>query len=1413
LFDFLYIKEKSNVKNLLFFNKEGYPHNFQYNKDTESWEGKIIFDENSDQTFKTQSLHIFESVDPIEFTIDADLIHSDYNNNSGLTIIGETNFKNQLITNIQKVNESNEFYSKWIYGYDFNKKFPVGTIISFSGIIGIGIGSSDFTDDKFFTVLTVKKNAILIITDTSNDLFNFVYTPSGYISSINSISINDYNRNLLNNNFFNNLHENKKISILNSNYNDSIVTIKKTGITYSYLNELKLNGDLNNDFTLKLQFFTERPKLLDCDVTPLYINNINYLTFSKNCTILEPEKIYTSTGIGETKKDIIFEDINGNKLFNGITFTVDSLVTEKFIEKYKLTFKKYYYQENNNIKWNNEWNTIQFEGYNSNIQIGDTIKLIGISNPLLTSSTFLMNNREFSISNIIYNSNTNISILFTRGYIIDEDNSEYEIYQILKPHQVRTVSITPSGDISLFTGNTYSNSICYLTSNILNMSQNYVSGSTNVNSDTIDAFITKYKSTLNMYGIDVFKNYRNNDNYLSIESLYGSKFKYFSVSGFTNGVKITDDFSLTNNGITEKINIITNEKLTSEKSNIVSENLYKNTVNSEIILNINSDTDRFGFKLGLNGIEYFTYFYINTQSTINKFIDIFDEILTNKGFIINSGYNMTYSGYTLNISTDVDIWDLNITVNILSSYQIIKHERNRAIYFSANEIITNSNLYDLGLATGMILKINGSTYSENNKEYNIISLTNNTISLSYQGTFMSEPNVSLICETREFIRKPRGKYNRDVYFNVYWDIPNEELIDESIFLYDISGEQLVPFNNNDAYKYIGQTPLINSLTENVVFLNDEPNRDLNKINNPKYQQTVFDKVTHKLEQLDSLVSYNYIPEPMEIFIGYNAPQEGVNNRILKINKIETLENTTEYFSYSGYTNSESTGAIPNFTFDNQTCEFKAPIDFNFISYGFEKDQLVKFYFIDQSKTNQKIFENIYTYKIKDVARQKLIIDSSYIGKYDSFDTYNTGYTFASSGFTYFNTTGTTFYFKIEVQPKEILSCSIFGQTEIEDIRYKVNLNNVGVQLEDDVYKILYDSDINDDAIDYTLFNRKRKEMLTSYREIYDYISSYKSLINAINFFGYNDLKLYEYYRNIDQSSYLYSKLHKVLIPDIFDNSVEGWTELDFISGKYQNQNTWKKTNLFNLNYQITDENGDNVLIYSLEEVQYKLTKLKTWLRQNIIPISANLLDITGVATTNQTLYQDYDESNQTQKSVVERKSTVVNFNYTATLNFGSDYLITVNFYTLSGKTGTTIDNNEKPLSFSAKIRTFYLSGSTIDNPTDILVPVQYLKINKNDLKPFSFNLNKYVDPYILIETTTYDNDGSGLGYVNNKVFYFDEPRNHWLVNHNFDLSQMKYYQTTDYTNNNKQSYLNNSTIIDTSVETNVKLNTLNNTHI
>jgi hypothetical protein len=106
---------------------------------------------------------------------------------------------------------------------------------------------------------------------------------------------------------------------------------------------------------------------------------------------------------------------------------------------------------------------------------------------------------------------------------------------------------------------------------------------------------------------------------------------------------------------------------------------------------------------------------------------------------------------------------------------------------------------------------------------------------------------------------------------------------------------------------------------------------------------------------------------------------------------------------------------------------------------------------------------------------------------------------------------------------------------------------------------------------------------------------------------------------------------------------------------------------------------------------------------------------------------------------------------------------------------------------------------------------------KKDLSSYSFNLDKNVDPYIYIETTTYDNNGNGLGYVNNKMFYFDEPRNFWLVTHNFDMTKYKYYQTRNYISNKKRKWVFRdivyaSTITASSVESIVRLNTLDKTY-
>ena len=59
-----------------------------------------------------------------------------------------------------------------------------------------------------------------------------------------------------------------------------------------------------------------------------------------------------------------------------------------------------------------------------------------------------------------------------------------------------------------------------------------------------------------------------------------------------------------------------------------------------------------------------------------------------------------------------------------------------------------------------------------------------------------------------------------------------------------------------------------------------------------------------------------------------------------------------------------------------------------------------------------------------------------------------------------------------------------------------------------LYPILFDDlikeyDIKEEGIDWNYLNAKRKEMLMMKNLIYPYIGSYKSIINAINYFGYN----------------------------------------------------------------------------------------------------------------------------------------------------------------------------------------------------------------------------------------------------------------------------------------------------------------------
>ena len=455
---------------------------------------------------------------------------------------------------------------------------------------------------------------------------------------------------------------------------------------------------------------------------------------------------------------------------------------------------------------------------------------------------------------------------------------------------------------------------------------------------------------------------------------------------------------------------------------------------------------------------------------------------------------------------------------------------------------------------------------------------------------------------REYIRRPRENFNGEPVVSLYWKWFSDNV--PQFFMYDFSGDQL-PTTGVLAYK--GPKPLT------TIVLNKQANRDIKKVSSPEYQQTIFDYIENDLEYIDDNEDISVVPEPVQLFIGYNSPDEGGLRSILQLYKKEEVDFTI------------TTTSINNdiITFDNIVDEFtgdrygKITLNNNSTSYftvdisgnrrGLKVGQHLAIFVKDVTNTKKQYISNNngYLLKIRSIFSREIIVD--YFKEVDSLEREDTV-------IENFPKTGITTYLscRFKVWNREIGRFNVLGQTEIEDVRYHTELNNVGKLISSDDVYIFKEYDIKEEGIDWNYLNMKRKEMLMMKSLIYPYIGSYKAIINAINYFGYNDLELYEYYRNVNIKSEDYFKLFKVEIPDIFDNTVEGWKDNDFIKHTFPNKN-FEDTNLFNLTFRITDKEGNNILYYTLEEVQKKLQGLKYWLQKNIIPITHKILDITGRA--------------------------------------------------------------------------------------------------------------------------------------------------------------------------------------------------------
>jgi hypothetical protein len=238
-------------------------------------------------------------------------------------------------------------------------------------------------------------------------------------------------------------------------------------------------------------------------------------------------------------------------------------------------------------------------------------------------------------------------------------------------------------------------------------------------------------------------------------------------------------------------------------------------------------------------------------------------------------------------------------------------------------------------------------------------------------------------------------------------------------------------------------------------------------------------------------------------------------------------------------------------------------------------------------------------------------------------------------------------------PEKIVEILFYGQIVGEDSRLDVLTANLGRAFYQSDSTILRTHDPSEPLPNWVEINEKRKELMVAGEEIFPYIGAYKGLIGALQFFGYQDLRIKEYWLNlayqkvklsplIENQSFLnqydtsFMVNQSILIADLLDNENSGKYKLTQTYGPDGEGNyvlnvsgedtlipskTYKKTSLFGLYYDINratvleDEYGypivEEAFLFSQEEILTKLFALKQRLKQTYLPLNARIVDITG----------------------------------------------------------------------------------------------------------------------------------------------------------------------------------------------------------
>ncbi|MEG1363913.1 MAG: hypothetical protein RSC92_05740, partial [Clostridia bacterium] len=369
-----------------------------------------------------------------------------------------------------------------------------------------------------------------------------------------------------------------------------------------------------------------------------------------------------------------------------------------------------------------------------------------------------------------------------------------------------------------------------------------------------------------------------------------------------------------------------------------------------------------------------------------------------------------------------------------------------------------------------------------------------------------------------------------------------------------------------------------------------------------------------------------------------------------------------------------------------------------------------------------------------------------------------------------------------VNDKKYLFAQILIMAESigEDERYRAIFNNFGLPDPINMQNIFKESNINEDNVDYELINEKSKFLALEYNNIFSYIGTYKSLINAVKWLGYDDIYFKEWFLN--------AKTNKLSSFNLSFNANERTNTL--LAFDIEERMKYKKLNSLSLIYQLNKLNGEydefgvpeteNCYTYSIDEIKVKLFYLKEWLETNIIGINCKIIDISGEAIYferyNNLIYANSEKTLDIhhQINITPVSKYDVDLQDTIFLNT-NDYV--ESFYNEDTHEGIievsikelSIDSSKITASNLIDLTAEDMNGDNVLNPIHSLRDIQW----RASIETLSAAIkNPYVDNDLLIIDNTiryYDTTNKECNFIcrDNKILIYLESANLRHINDNY----------------------------------------------